>query len=274
MTEAHWTFSVRDQHGRTRRGRVVYTDHAEAPLPIAGGSTEFVIVLLAAAEKVGEAPHGTAVCVPKPAKVHALADSDANKLPSQLQDLTFRPHRMASYAEGRIVMSPESTIQPADVFPAHSEHPRLDRLALALLETADADVLAPYTALIRYELRLPSGSDALAELAARLTTGDPKSSPPARAPGVMRLAKALRRLRQALPPEIALEEMSEDLRFLRLFEDDKEGWSKDALDRLLSDVHDTATPKEHPRPAPAAPDSPPSNILPMRKEREHRPEDA
>jgi hypothetical protein len=267
MTEAHWAFSVRDQHGRTRRGRVVYSDRADAVASGPGGFAEFVILILAEHADVADVPPGTAICVPKPQKLHALRDVDANKMPSRLQDLTLRPYRMAEYAGGRIVMSPGVAVSPADIFPPNTEHPRLDRIALALLQALDAEAMAPYTALIRHELALPPGADALAELEARLAPGDPKSSPPARAPAVLRLAKALRRMRQRATPEITLEEMTEDLKFLRLFEDDGKPWARQALERLLGDVRNAAAPKERRRRTDVAPEAPPANVVPLRRDR-------
>jgi hypothetical protein len=241
MTEAHWAFSVRDRHGRTRRGRVIYSDRLDAAAEGPGGFAEFQIILLDAPADIADVPDGTAVCVPKPQKLHALRDIESNKLPSRLQDLTLRPHRMAEYAEGHIAVPPGVDIDPSDVFPVHSEHPRLDRLALALLGAADAEALAPYTALIRHELELRPGSDALAGLTERLTPADPAKRLPARAPALLRLAKAAKSMRQGLAPDVTLEQLTEDLRFLRLFDAGDTPWPQQALGRLLSDVQDTAS---------------------------------
>src|SRR4051794_37604831 len=135
MTEAQWAFSVRDRHDRTRRGRVVYSDRVDAASVGAGGFAEFLILILDAPAEVSDIAEATAVCTPRPQRLHALRDADANKLPSRLQDLTFRPHRMSEYAEGHIALPHGAQIDPSDIFPVHSEHPRLDRLALTLLET-------------------------------------------------------------------------------------------------------------------------------------------
>ena len=119
-----------------------------------------------------------------------------------------------------------------------------------------ADDLYPaYIALIRRELKLSSGCDALVELDARLTTDDPASKPPSRAPGITRLRRALRRLEQRKSPADAPDVFAEDLRFLQLFSPDEPTMSPDAMRRLLDDVLDR-TPS-----APKDPDAP--RVVPM-----------
>jgi hypothetical protein len=113
---------------------------------------------------------------------------------------------MAAYAAGRIVTAVKGLIEPGEVFTPGHDHPRLDRLALALLDAADADERAPYIALLRRAFGVPPGADPLEELGKRLVPEDPAQRPPARAPGVLRLAKALRRLRAGQPPEQTLEQ--------------------------------------------------------------------
>lgn len=100
----------------------------------------------------------------------------------------------------------------------------------------DLELHATYLALIRRELRLPPGADALLALESRLAPPDKRARPPARAPAIARLAKALRRLCAHKTPASGIEQFMEDLRFLRLFEDGPQPWSDDALDKLLSDV--------------------------------------
>ncbi len=262
MTEAHWAFSVRDGHGRTRRGRVIYSDRVDAAAEGPGGFAEFLILILDAAADVLDVPGGTAVCVPKQQKLHALRDIESNKLPSRLQDFTLRPHRMAEYAGGHIVVPPGADIDPTDVFPVHSEHPRLDRLALALLELADANAMAPYTALIQHELELRPGFDALAALTERLTPANPAEQLPGRAPALVRLAKAAKSMRQDLAPDVTLEQLTEDLRFLRLFDAGDTPWSREALDRLLGDVQDTASGRPKRR-TETMPEAPAHKVLPF-----------
>ncbi len=267
MTEAHWAFSVRDHQGRTRRGRVVYSDRGGAAAGGAGGVAEFLIVLLDGPDSIDAAAANTAICIPKPPNLHALRNTDANKLPSRLQDLTFRPHRMAEYAGGRIVAPTPDAIDPTDIFPVHSEHPRLDRLALTLLEASDAEAIAPYTAVIRREFDLPAGADALAALETRLSPSDPSQGAPARAPGVVRLKAALRKLRKGTVPEVAIETMTEDLRLLRLFDDEHAAWPAAALDQLLGDVRAASPASGQARRTEIAAEVPPANIVPIRRGR-------
>jgi hypothetical protein len=98
------------------------------------------------------------------------------------------------------------------------------------------ELFAAYVALIRHELRLPRGSDALLELRERLWPDDVSERPPARAPAIRRLRAALARLSDHGSPEASPEQFTDDLRFLRLF-DANEPWPPRALDALLSDVH-------------------------------------
>ena len=99
-----------------------------------------------------------------------------------------------------------------------------------------AEVVAAYVGLLRHELHLPRGADALLDLELRLTPADARQRPPARAPGIARLARALKRLRAHKPPAVSLEVFAEDLRFLRAFDDDPAAWSSEALDDLLANV--------------------------------------
>lgn len=115
------------------------------------------------------------------------------------------------------------------------------------------DLYPAYIALIRRELKLSAGCEALVELEARLTTEHAGSKPPARAPGITRLRRALRRLKQHKPPVDALDVFADDLRFLQLFSPDEPTMSPDAMRRLLDDVLDRTPAKD-----PAAP-----NVVPM-----------
>lgn len=100
----------------------------------------------------------------------------------------------------------------------------------------EPDLVAAYVGVLRHELKLPRGADALLELEVRLAPADPNQRPPARAPGITRLAKALKRLRAHKPPADSLDQFAEDLRFLRVFEDDTSAWSEEALDDLMANV--------------------------------------
>ncbi len=175
---------------------------------------------------------------------------------------------MAAYAAGRIVTAVHGLIEPVEVFSPGNDHPRLDRLALALLDAADADERAPYIALIRSEFAVPPGADPLEALGARLMPEDPAQRPPARAPGVLRLAKALRRLRAGQPPDEALEQYRNDLQFLKLFDANEQQWSPDALERLIDDVMGEPAPRPASKRSSrrARPTKTPPNVVPMRRQ--------
>ena len=98
------------------------------------------------------------------------------------------------------------------------------------------DAVAIYTALIRHELGLPPGADALTALETRLAPGEPSLRPSPKAPAVRRLVRAAARLRRGLAPQASLDTLTDDLRFLRLFDDDAPGLDEPALSRLLDDV--------------------------------------
>jgi len=235
MAERRWELAVRDPRGRRRRGTVTWCDSPPSSNAGAVPPAEFAIILLSRPVEVRRAPPATAICVPGTPPIRAVGTAAPLRLPAKIADLTMPPKRMAEFAAGRIVMHAPGLIGPADVFPPHSDRPRLDRLALALLEATEAEALAPYSALIRRELRLPVGTDAIAALGGRLSPADPEQRPPPRAPGVGRLGKALRQLQSGQAPDCSLDVMAADLRFLRLF-DAREAWSPAALDRLLADV--------------------------------------
>ncbi len=236
MTDRRWDFVVHDARARRRRGSVNWRNGVPKRFAAPVSPDEFSIVVLTAFAEVGGVPAATAVCVPGATKIRTIGEPAEPKLPARIEDLTLAPHRIAEYAAGRIVTAPPDLIEPEDVFPAHSEHPRLDRLALALLRASDAETVAPYVAIIRRELALQPGTDALIALEARLSPADARSRPPARAPGIRRLSKALRALRDDRAPDSALDVMAEDLHFLRLFEDGDKVLSREALDRVLTDV--------------------------------------
>jgi hypothetical protein len=212
------------------------------------------VALLAHPADVRAVPERTAVCVPGIPRLRALRPGSDVSLPRRIADLTLPPHKMAEFASGRIVMGIEGALDVDDVFAAHADRPRLDRLALTLIEAAAAEATAPYLAVIRHELGLSPASDALAALGERLAPSDEGARPPARAPGVLRLARGLRRLRDGQSPEDSLEQITDDLRFLRLFEAGETALQSDALERLLEDV------REGPRA--------PSKIVPLRPRRD------
>ena len=259
--DRRWSYSVHDARGRTHRGAVIFANALPADLRAPEPPQRFQIVLLASPSIVREAPERTAVCVPGVPRLHAVGHVPAPTLPRRIADLTLPPQRMAEYAAGRIVMAAEGLLAPADVFALHSDRPRLDRLALVLIEAAAAEAAAPYTAIIRHALKSPPGADALAALEARLTTADPAAKPPARAPAITRLKMTLRRLRDDRAPDVALDTLAEDLRFLMLFDSGETTLAADGMSKLLSDVLDGTTAR-----AARAPGRAP--IVPLRRPRE------
>lgn len=256
MSERTWPFAVHDAQRVVHRGTVIYAERARAFPPVEPPD-EFRIVLLASRRRLGGSPDATAICVPGSPAVHPLGKLAKLYLPDRIDALTLPPRRMAAYACGRILAPAPLPIEPGDVFPAHSDHPRLDRLALAIIDVAVAEGVAPYTALIRHELGLPPGADALAALEARLSPANRAERPPARVPGIVRLRRALRRLRTHRAPELTLDQLVEDLRLLRLFAADAP-WPRDAMERLLGDVQQ---PRRRRKPAAIVP------LRPARKDR-------
>jgi hypothetical protein len=107
----------------------------------------------------------------------------------------------------------------------------------------DGELIAAYVGVLRHELELPRGSDALLELEMRLLPQDVRQRPPARAPGIARLAKALKRLRAGKRPAASMDEFADDLRFLRVFDDTTRGWSAEAIDDLLANVISAPEPR-------------------------------
>lgn len=229
--------TVHDARGRRLRGHVVHADAPPSRFSAVTAPLRFEIWLMTAARDVPSCPDGVAVCVPSGTALHAVG-GDA-PLPRSLAALTLPRDRMAAYAAGRIIGA-VGLLEPSDVFPAHSDRPRLDRLALALIETAEAEAIAPFTAVIRHELGLPAGDDALGELERRLSPEHAADRLPPRAPAIVRLRRALKALRAGGAPDFALEQLTDDLRFLRLFEPAGAEMTRAGLTRLLRDVRDDA----------------------------------
>jgi hypothetical protein len=238
MPERRWSFLVQDARGRRHRGVVTWGDDVGAARAAPEPPQEFHVAMLAHPGNVHDVQERTAVCVPGVPRLRALRPGSDVVLARRIADLTLPPHKMAEFASGRIVMAVEGAVDVEDVFPAHGDRPRLDRLALTLVEAAAAEATAPYLAVIRHELGLRPASDALAALGERLAPSDERQRPPARAPGVLRLARALRRLRDGQSPQDSLEQVTEDLRFLRLFDVGEAPLNPDALERLLQDVRE------------------------------------
>jgi hypothetical protein len=256
MSGRRWSYVVQDARARRHRGTVAWLDAIDEPLSPPARTAAFQIVLLAHPSGGAEAPERTAICTPGVPRLRALHPGDDPPLPRRIADLKLPPHKMAEYASGRIITAAAGIIEPEDVFPSHSDRPRLDRLALALIQAAAIEATAPYIAVIRHELGLRPSSDALAALGERLAPPETAARPPARAPGVMRLARALRQLREGRTPVYPLEQLGEDLRFLRMFEMEEPVLQQDALQRLFDDVADSPA------------NNRPTKIVPLRQKRD------
>ncbi len=107
-------------------------------------------------------------------------------------------------------------------------------------------MLPAYVALIRRELKLAVGEDALAALKTRLAPSDPNEKLPPRAPGLVRLRAAARALDRGRCPDSPLEEFAADLRFLQLFAPDDDPMPREAMQKLLHDVTGASPLKDSP----------------------------
>jgi hypothetical protein len=260
MTHRRWPFAVHDARGSAHRGAVTYTDSLDEPLSAPELPLRFHIVLLALPGRTNAVPERTAVCVPGTPKLKPVrAKVPPPSLPKKIVDLWLPPRLMAAYAAGRIAGPPRRVIAVDEVFPPHSDRPRLDRLALAIVAASEAELIAPWAAVIRHELKLRPGADALGQLDARLEPADASLRPPSRSPAVRRLRNASKRLHAGLAPQITLEQATEDLRVLLLF--DNEPISRAGLDRLLSDVRQAPGRKHAKRPAK------PATVVPLHGKR-------
>jgi hypothetical protein len=257
VEELRWTVRVRDRRGRPHRGIALYTSRVPASPP--EPPAQFQIALLSAARAVRRLPPATAVCVPRLAKRAATPSKAVHPTIAQLKKNVLPPEIHAQLAAGSIIHLGGELPAPA-VFAQGVPAFDLERLALLLVEQAHADALAPYTAIIRRELQLPAGTDVVLALQTRLAPADVSERPPARAPGTMRLHRALRALEGGDPPASTLEQLTDDLRFLRLFERQDHVLKREALDRLLGDVMD----------APSARRTSPATVVPLRAPRERK----
>lgn len=231
----HWLLKLRDANHRRREGSIFYTDDPNLVSTGVVGGEDFVISLLSAPSDIDEAPAATAICVPAASRMRTIREVHGGQFAEDIAGFALPPHRMEAYASGRIVTAIEGMIAPADAFPIDGDRPDFEFIALALLSAADAEAIAPYVALIRASLNVAPGVDPLSALGLLLAPEDAQERPPARAPGIVRLAKALRLLRQRIAPESPIEEFDADLRFLHVFAK-QEPWPADALESLLSNV--------------------------------------
>ncbi len=243
MTGMTWRFTVHDARGGTQSGVVAYASRLAEVAPLAPGDG-FGIVLLDRPRRIAHPWERTAICVPAAVRVHPVGGLPALHLPDAVESLTLPPYRMAAYAGGALITPAPIAVTPADIFPAHSDHPRLDRLALALCDAAESEEIAMYAALVRHELGLAPGADPQFELEERLAPPDPAQRPAAKAPGIVRLRAAAVSLREHRTPEVPLEQFAEDLRLLRTFARD-DHWPAEALARLLNDVRPTPARPAH-----------------------------
>lgn len=134
----------------------------------------------------------------------------------------------------------------------------------------EPEVIAAYVGVLRHQLELPRGADALLELEVRLAPADPNQRPPARAPGIARLARALKRLRRHKTPAASLDQFAEDLRFLRVFEEGTSNWSSEALDDLLANVIAMPAPKARKAETTDTPTEAPTHVVPFRPRKPRR----
>jgi hypothetical protein len=228
--EHSWRLSVRDEHGRTRRGVVVLAESVSHLRPL-DASDEFRIVLLTRPRRAAAPTDATAVCIPAGGAARRTYDAT----PARLSALRFSDEQMAAYREGSTITAMPIAARPADVFPAGAHAPELQQLARALIEAVDAETVAAYIGTARHALGLRPRDDALAELTARLSPRDPLERPSKRAPGIARLHRALADLHKHAVPAVSLEQFVEDLRLLRMFGPD-DAWPREAMRRLLADV--------------------------------------
>jgi hypothetical protein len=135
----------------------------------------------------------------------------------------------------------------------------------------EPELVAAFVGVLRHELNLPRGADALLELEVRLAPSDPNQRPPARAPGIARLARALKRLRAHKTPADSLDQFQQDLRFLRVFDDDTTSWSSAAIDDLLTNVITMPTPRARAAPTDVETGAAPAPVVPFRPRKQPEP---
>lgn len=229
---------MRDERGRRHRGIVSYGGHPPTTPP--ADPAKFHIAFLSSPSAIDAAPRATAICVPKLAKSRAIVGPVAPSLggdgvATMLRNGSLPAPLHAQYQAGRVVTD-AGAIDARKVFVPRGGTVDLEHLALVLVDRSRAEAVAPYVALIRRELGLPSAANAWLALETRLDPADPSEKPPARAPAIRRLQSALRRVKGGRLPQEPLETFADDLQFLRLFERAEHALRRDALDRLLADV--------------------------------------
>ena len=230
VSEQSWRLSVRDAHGRTHRGVVVYVDRASA-LPALGPADEFRIILLSRSHRTAVPSDASVLCVPAAGSSLEAALAPAARLSS----VQLSEKQMVAYRDGSIISAMPLAVSPADVFPAAKRRPEFKRLALAIADALESERVAAYLGTLRHALGVRPGGDALGALASRLAPDARSERPPRRAPGIARLHRALADLGRRTAPEASLEQFAEDLRLLRVFGRD-DAWPREAMQRLLSDV--------------------------------------
>ena len=128
------------------------------------------------------------------------------------------------------------------------------------------ETVAAYVGVLRHTLRIAPGADALMELEGRLSPPDPSQRPPARAPGIARLSRALKQLRRGAPPADTIEAFRDDLAFLKVFDQDT-SWTSEALDDLAANVLVADESRRRPAPATATATNASTNVVPLRRKR-------
>ena len=257
MKDVSATFHVRDDAGKRHRGLLVATDLPPTAAPEA--PHEFRIVLLRAPLRPETVPDASAVCVPALSRAASASPSAESVLTRAALLTSELPGDLREQYRAGVIVHPGGELAGHTVFPS-SGAAHFDPLALMLIDQARSEALAPYVALIRSELALGPGVDAVLGLEARLRPANRDARPPSGAPAVRRLARVEKALARRQVPAISLEELVDDLRFLSLFADDASLLRGAALERLLRDVQSP--------PAPEAP--PPAAVTPLRRHKKAR----
>jgi len=228
------TIRVLDEAGHRHRGALSYAGNVPRRPP--EPPDEFAIVLLERPLPVRALPACTAVCVPGPAPQPAGSHRRRSVTVSALRRRLLPAPLGMQFAAGRVA-HPGGSLPGKAVF--HRNGPAtFDALALLLIDQRQAELLAPYTALIRRELRAGPGANPSLVLRSRLDPPRAADAPPPSAPAIKRLRRVLRALEQRQRPPVEIEQFRDDLRFLALFESGEHALHREALERLLRDLGD------------------------------------
>lgn len=188
-----------------------------------------------AARSITEAPAATAICAPQLAKSRSNAGQNTLHAGTLLRRDSVLPTAIVEQYRAGAIVTPVGGMDARKIFMRDGQV-RLDALAVMLIDHAVADSLAPYLGVIRHELGLAPGADPRLTLRERLHPEDASERPPPRAPAIARLARVLRSLERNRQPDLALEQLTEDLRFLTLFAPAPLALSGGGLNQLLRDI--------------------------------------